>query len=626
MDEVSNSLTVPPGTGGRRKGGSARTDMKRKLALLILLAALLALGLIVSASAAIEDNLTISMQLSKKEFSEPGPVTVSITITNAGESDMPGPVTLWDPNGKQVEDFGAPVLEVGASKSWSGKWNVTQAQLDAGRIGYAIRYSIYVEDEQTGESTLMNKRKGFSLGIKYTGATTEAKIDRVITPTMAGEGQEVSVTYTIANTGNTEITDVTIKENSSISRSSGTIASIPAGETGSYTFTVNMGKKDLTSQATVTYKSQKKTFKEQVEAATVKYGEVKLSASLKADKKGGTIGDPLTLTLTLKNTGNIGFSHVSVTDTTLGELFTEQSVPAGETVTLTKETTINAATSTYRFVVSGEDEGGSKVETATDRVTVKGVDESQRVMLNLTAFADRETVYELPGTVKFTVQVTNESSVDVTDVNVYATGVQLYNFPSILAGETREFTRDINVSMAGQYQFEARVLNALEETQSFLSNIIRVDYAEPTAVPTSVPIVTPPAPVYEDEPTLQPPTALEEALPTVQSIAMVLAGVGLILLLIAAAARLARKARSSKAQDVMERGSVRDYTQPGKDAGKQAPAAPKAEEPAAESTDDSEAAAEAVEALYADKPAEQSAEADTEVHRRRRRQSEDDKA
>ena len=594
---------------------------------MILAVALLVLGLAATGYAATEDNLTISMQLSKKEFAEPGPVTVSITITNAGESDMPGPVTLWDPNGKQVEDFGAPVLEVGAAQSWSGKWNVNQAQLDAGRIAYSIRYSIYVEDEKTGESTLMNKRKSFSLGIKYTGATTGAKVERTITPTMAGEGQEVSVTYSIANTGNTEITDVQIKENASISKTSGTIASIAAGETGSYTFTAKMAKKDLTSQATITYKSQKKTYKETVEAATVKYGEVKLSATLTADKKGGTIGDPLTLTLTLKNTGNIAFSHVTVTDANLGELFSEQSVPAGETVTLTKETSIEAASTTYRFVVAGEDEGGSQVETATDRLTVKGVDESQRIVLTLAAFADRETVYDLPGTVKFTVQVTNESTVDVTDVNVYATGVQLYSFPTILAGETREFTRDISVSMAGQYQFEARTLNALEETQSFTSNIIRIDYAEPTAVPTDVPIVTPPAPVHEPDPTLQPATALEEALPTVQSVAMVLALVGIALLLIAGIARLAHKAHSSKAQDVMERGSVRDYTLPGKNAGKQAPAAQKAEEPAQpESTDDSEAAAEAVEALYADKPAEPSAEADTEVHRRRRRQSEDDKA
>ena len=46
------------------------------------------------------------------------------------------------------------------------------------------------------------------------------------------------------------------------------------------------------------------------------------------------------LTLTLKNSGNLDFTNVTVTDPSLGTVFSDVTVKAGETVTLDKEVTI----------------------------------------------------------------------------------------------------------------------------------------------------------------------------------------------------------------------------------------------------------------------------------------------
>ena len=92
---------------------------------------------------------------------------------------------------------------------------------------------------------------------------------------------------------------------------------------------------------------------------------------------------------------------------------------------------------------------------------------------------------------KFTVTVTNEGANEVKDVYVSASGVQLYHFPTIAAGESRNFSRDVSVSMAGQYQFTATCKNLLQEDVTFQSNIIPIQYAMPTPVPTEAPIVTP---------------------------------------------------------------------------------------------------------------------------------------
>lgn len=535
--------------------------MKRRLIVCLVMILALVAGLASTAAAEAEvDSLKVSIELSSSKLAEPKEITVSIQVTNTGDADMPGPVTLYDPSGKMVEEFGSPTLTAGASKSWSGKWNVTQSQLDSGKLTFKLKYSLY---NAAGE--LVNKTYNFSHPLTYTGAVTSVEINRTITPTTARKGQTVSVTYDIINTGNVDITDVSIKEDKSISSKSGTIASVPAGEKGSYSFSVTMGTKDLTSQATITYKAGGKTQTEKKDAATIKYGEVKLTAALSASKKGGVPGDTVKLTLTLKNTGNADYQNVTVTDAVLGELFTGQTVPAGKTVTLEKDITITDSAD-YQFTVTGQDASGENVETATDRVSVKAVDPAKQVVLQVDASADRETVYTLPGTVKFRVTVTNVSAVDVSDVAVYASGVQLYSFPSILAGESRDFTRDVSVSMAGQYRFDAKVKNQLNETETFESNIIHIAFAQPTPEPTDAPIVTPPMPTYEDIPTDDGLPAyvdtVQRALGIAYRVLLVLAAICLLLLAIGVVRRMQAIHESNKAQDHLERGSYRDYTQP----------------------------------------------------------------
>lgn len=536
--------------------------MKQRLivCLVVIMTVLFALAGVASANAV--DNYNIAIELSSTKFAEPKEITASIKVTNVGETDMPGPVTLYYPNGKQVEEFGSPTLAAGASKTWSGTWKVTQTQLDNGKITFKLKYSLY---NDAGE--LINKTLNFGQEIEYTGAVTNVEINRTITPTTARKGQEVTVTYDVINAGNVDVTDVTIKEHANISGKNGTIESIPAGEKASYTFTTNMGTKDLTSQATITYRAGGKTLTDKKAAATIKFGEIKLTADLTADKKGGAVGDTVKLTLKLKNGGTVDFKNITVTDPTLGEVFANQSITAGKTLTLEKEVPVTE-TVDYQFTVKGEDADGNAVETATERLAVTAVDPSQVVVLNVEATANTEVVYTLPGTVSFNVKVTNASNINVENVTVSATGVDLYTFPSILAGETREFTRDVHVSMAGQYRFDARVKNQLGENATFESNVIRIAHELPTPEPTSAPIVTPPKPVYEQMPTTdglpEYVDTLQNVLGTAGKVFMVLGGICLALLLIGVVRRIQANVQSAKAQDHLERGTYRDYTQPSK--------------------------------------------------------------
>lgn len=88
--------------------------------------------------ATLPNGHTVHLSLSQYRFTGPEVVNVTINIRNDSDTDAPGPIALYDPSGKRVTDFGTPTLAAGESADWTGTWSVTQEQLDAGRIVFAI--------------------------------------------------------------------------------------------------------------------------------------------------------------------------------------------------------------------------------------------------------------------------------------------------------------------------------------------------------------------------------------------------------------------------------------------------------------------------------------------------------
>ena len=531
--------------------------MKKRILVCLTMAFLLAVCLMGAAMAA-SNVPEVAVVLSTNRFSGPQEVTITIRVTNTADTDMPGKVCLFDPSGKQISEFGEPVLAAGASKSWTGTWFVTEEQLAEGRIAFAMSYDIL-----DNSGAVITKRQPFYCAIVNTAAEADIEVRRTITPTTARNGQKVSVIYEISNVGGVDVTDVVIKESSAVSSSEGKIALIKAGEKATYTFTVTMGKKDLISNATVTAVGAGKTVTRTVDNATIKYGDVKLTATLKADKKGGSVGDTLKLTLTLKNTGKADYENVTVTDAVLGTVFSGVTVKKGETVTLETERAITQ-TCDYQFTVSGLDASGSTVETATERVNVIAVDPEKEVALSVTAVADKPEIYVLPSVVKFTVSVTNNGAVEARNVNVVSSGLTVYTFDTIAAGQTRSFDCEVKVSYAGQFRFDATAPNQLGERVTHEGEVIPVLLAKATPTPSQPPMPTPPTvpelATYPPEPTKVPAPARDQTMQIAGYIAAALAAVCAILIGVGLIGRTQRAAQSRKAADHLERDGYSDYT------------------------------------------------------------------
>ena len=533
--------------------------MKKRLLPALVLALVLVLIAVVSAAA--DSVLDIKADIpGGNTFTGPQEITVTIEVSNSGDEEMPGPVKLYYPNKKQVEEFGAPVLAAGSSRSWEGTWNLTQEELETGYVEFFVSYS--VKDAETGEVT--TKAKAFRYPITYSGSEPELTITRSILPAVAQKNQEVSVIYEIANTGAADVSNVTIKENASVATTAGAIKSIAAGETKKYVFTAKMGTKDLTSEATITYKAGGKSYTSKVEAETIKYGTMNLTATLTADRKGGAPGDTVKLSLKLKNSGKTDLTGIEVTDEVLGSVFSGQTVPAGETVTLEKDMTITETTD-LQFVVKADAGEGATLETATGRVHIIATDPTKQIVLSVEAASDRNEVYRIPGgIVRFTITVHNESAVEVKNITVKAVEREVYFFDSIPSGESRSVTRDMEISMAGTFQFTASVKDELGQVLTFASNTIPIAYAPPTAVPTEAPLVTPEAP--ETKPMPQATSApqwisqAENAADTGKWILAGVAGVLAVLLLVGAVRRGRSKSQSKKAMDHLDGANYRDYS------------------------------------------------------------------
>ena len=493
-------------------------------------------------------------------FTGPAETTVSIDVRNAGDEDFPGPVELYYPDLTQVEEFGSPTLAAGSSRNWEGTWNITQKELEEGAVSFYVRYP--VKDETTGEIT--TKAKKLKFAISYSGAEPELTIQRSFLPAVASKNQEVSVIYEITNSGAADVTGVTIKENAAIANTAGAIKSIAPGETKKFVFTAKMGTKDLTSEATITYKAGGKSYTEKVEADTIKYGTMDLTATLSADKKGGAPGDTVKLTLKLKNSGKADFTNVSVTDETLGEVFTGETVPAGQTVSLEKDLTVTETTD-LQFIVKAEGAESQVLETATGRVHVVATDPTKQVVLSVEASADRTEVYKIPGgIVRFSITVRNESAVDVNNISVKAVDREVYFFDTIPSGESRTVTRDMEITMPGTFQFTANAKDELGQVVTFASNTIPVAYAPPTPEPTEAPLVTPPAPATVAMPQeTQAPQWIsqsESIANTAKWVFTGIAGVLGVLLLIGAVRRGHSRSQSNKAMDHLEGANYRDYS------------------------------------------------------------------
>ena len=536
--------------------------MKNKSILLVLL---IALSFIILPFAIAEDvdPVKASIQYSPASISGPQDIEVNITITNVGTEDMTEPVTLYSPDGKIIKDFGENgqiLLAVGSSKTYTGKWTLTQKDLTNGEIKYYIKYNILNEDGSTKSITKLLPAK-----FEYTeaDAENELSITRDINPTLAKKNQEINVTYTFVNNTDKAIRNIKVTEDKSLAKKAQTLGSIEPGETKKIVFSKVMGKKNLKSSGKVTYKQGNTLKKKNFDAQTITYGESNLVVKLSADDKGVIVGDEVKLTLTIENKGNVDYYNLSVTDPKLGEVFSGETSAAGSKLKLEKSVTMQE-NQDFEFSITASDATGEKFETKSNKITVKTILESQQLSLSVQTVSDKEVFYDDGGRIKFTISVKNNSLGEAKNVEIWQRDVKVYTFSQIAPGQTKTVSRDFTLSQSGKYMFEARAKNAIGEDMVFEGNEIYVEVIAPTAPPVVItPSPIPPLVTMAPKTWNDAPESFEKTGKTFNTLSIIfgaISGIFVLMLLISYIRRIVilQKAKSAKAS-IPEVTSYRDY-------------------------------------------------------------------
>lgn len=527
---------------------------------LLLLALALALALPASAE---YDPITTSSACVPNTLVEPGPVDVTIKVYNSGDTDMQSPMTLYDPNGEAVENFVDVTLAAGQSQSWNGTWNVSQEEMAEGKLRFALRYEL----NAGGAAVQVNKT--IAVSIQQDAPAPSLTASYTVTPNPAQEGAEVTLTYTLSNTGNVAVTNVQIT-NEELTDERINISRIETGERVTREFVYEMGDEAVTFKPKVTYRADGSDrvltigtmAQETIEVAE---GDLELELVGGENVVGAMPGDKATLTLTMRNTGNITYSNIQITDSVLGEIESGLELGPGEEKTVQREFTVQESAD-HAFTVTAVSSAGGEIEHTSNKVSVVALDLERAVNLEVSAEAGQTVIREKPAVVAFAVTVRNIGEVDAQNVELYQGDTLVATIDSIPAGEEARVVQEYSVSMEGTFQFTAVSYMEVEQQeeplqQRFDSPEVVLAYVEATPEPVTPPPTLAPVATVEPVATEAPETGASAGMVALYVLAGVL-GVALLAVLgLMIAARLRGEGSpAAAAVDGFERGGSRSYT------------------------------------------------------------------
>lgn len=479
-------------------------------------------------------------------------VNITIKIYNSSQTDMEGEIRLYKPDLYLEQVYNG--LKAENSVTYTGVWHITADQIEKGRINYYIKYNVETDDGPTEVTHTI------PVTIQTEEAAPQLTATYSVSPASAREGQSVTFSYTLANTGNIELRNIEIA-NEGVTSEKVTVASLSVGEKITQESTITMGSKELVSKPTVTYQaagSSKSLTISDMARKTITVAEDGLEVTLSAKTKENIYpGESVEMTLSLKNSGNTAYSGLSASLSDGTALISGVDLAPGASYEHAFEQAV-AASGALSAIVTGSDSTGEAVTVESEAVELTTQDASKALVLNIQAQAQTTTIYSEPAVIRFGVVVENVGQTDATTLTIRQAGTTVATIPSLPSGESRTVVFDVQTSIAGQFQFTVTGKDAAGNDRTYESNIIQVTYIAPTPAPTATPRPTAVPPTPSPVPTATPKPTLGQIIsgsisPVVlYTIAGVLAAVLIALLAGSAVSKAKRAKREQNAIDSIE--------------------------------------------------------------------------
>ena len=293
-------------------------------------------------------------------------VTYSITVTNTGDEDLENLVVMDTVNGHAAVPVpGAPTeLAVGAS------------------VDLEFTYTIQDGDPATLSNTVTATADGVTSGAEVTDTagcdTTVVHPEITVTKTctaLAHVGDTITYTITVTNTGDEDLTDVTVVDTilGDLSSSFADDLAVDASESHDFPYVVQAGDDDLVNEVTATgtgVRSEAVVNDTASCATDVIHPGILIEKSVEEDVV--PVGTTVTFTYVVTNTGDTNLYDVSVDDDVLGHIGDISILEPDEHVTLTADFQVTDEIVTNVATAEGEDILGRSVSSA-DAVTVSPI-------------------------------------------------------------------------------------------------------------------------------------------------------------------------------------------------------------------------------------------------------------
>jgi uncharacterized repeat protein (TIGR01451 family) len=350
-------------------------------------------------------------------------ITYSFTVTNTGNVTLTN-VSVSDPLVGLSAITPAPVtLAPGASQVFTATYTITQADLDAGKVdntATATGTPPAGDPVTDTDSESITADQNPAIDIVKTGAPqTYSAVDDVIT-----------YSFTVTNTGNVTLSNVSVSDPlvglSAITPAPVTLA--PGASqvfTATYTITqadLDAGKVDNTATATGTPPEGDPVTDTDSESITADQNPAIDIVKTAAPQTYSAVGDMITYSFTVTNTGNVTLSNVSVSDPLAG-----LSAITPAPVTLAPNAS-QVFTATYTITQADLDAGKvDNTATATgtppegDPVTdtdSESITANQRPSIEIVKAAAPQTYSAVDDLITYNFTVTNTGNVTLTNVSV----------------------------------------------------------------------------------------------------------------------------------------------------------------------------------------------------------------
>ena len=348
-------------------------------------------------------GISLVKSASPSSYSAAGDIiSYTYIVTNTGNMALTG-VTVSDD--KASVSCPKTTLAVGEAMTCTASYTITQADLDGGSVTNLATASSDQTDPVTASKTVVAEQlPGLSL-------VKEASL-----LTFASQGDVISYTYVVTNTGNVTLTGVTVTDDkASVSCPQTTLA---VGESMTCTASYSVTQADINAGFVTNLASAGSDQTDPVTASKTVNGIQSVGISLKKTASPSTyahVGDVITYSYLVHNTGDVILTNVTVTDDKATVSCPQTTLAVGESMTCTASYTItqndiNAGSVTNHATATSEQAGPTHDSATVNAIRTSGLTIQKSVA---------ESSYTQVGDVlHYTYIVTNTGNVTVTGITV----------------------------------------------------------------------------------------------------------------------------------------------------------------------------------------------------------------